>query len=168
MSVAAVCDWGAGPFVDIYWDQWECRCESGQWNCGITGASGSSCFAAGRECVNETRGTPYAPGMVVTGSAGLTVALTSTPAPPSVGDNTWTFTVKDSGSAPVPGATITASQVMVDHQHNGAKVIVVTDLGGGTYRAAPVNFNMSGYWETTLHIVKAPIDDEVVIKLCVQ
>jgi selenophosphate synthetase-related protein len=106
--------------------------------------------------------------MVVTGSAGVTVALTSTPAPPSLGDNTWTFTVQDSGAVAITGATITARQFMVDHAHGGAKVIVVTDLGGGIYRAAPVNFNMSGYWETTLHIVKAPIDDEVVIKLCVQ
>jgi hypothetical protein len=65
---------------------------------------------------------------------------------------------------------------MVDHAHGGAKAIVVTELGGGEYRAAPVNFNMSGYWETTL-VVKTGgldcpscgnIDDRVVIKLCVQ
>jgi hypothetical protein len=96
------------------------------------------------------------------------VALTSEPAPPLVGDNIWTFAVKDSGGAPVPGATITASQNNVDHGHGGSKVIVVTDLGGGTYRAAPVNFNMPGYWETTFHVEKAPIDDRVVINLCVQ
>jgi hypothetical protein len=168
LGVAAICDWGAGPFVDAYDDQWGCRCEGGQWECGVIAPSGASCFMPGRECVNETRSTPYSPGMVFAGASGVTVSLTSTPAPPSQGDNTWTFTVKDSGGVVVPGATITASQEMVDHGHGGVRAVVVTDLRGGSYQAAPVNFNMPGYWETTLHVQKAPIDDRVVIKLCVQ
>jgi hypothetical protein len=119
-------------------------------------------------CFDDTRARPYSPGMVFPGSNGVTVALTSTPAPPSLGDNTWTFSLTDGVGAPVFGATITAEQEMIEHRHGGSKAIGVTDIGGGSYRAAPVNFNMSGYWETTLHVVKAPIDDGVVIKLCVQ
>lgn len=168
MSVAAICDCGVGPFVDVYWDVWGCKCQSGQWDCRVVGASGASCTSCNDACVNETRSTPYSPGMVVTGQSGVTVALTSNPAPPALGDNTWTFMLKDPAGALLPGATITVTQNMVDHGHAGAKAVVVTDLGGGQYRAAPVNFNMSGYWETTLLVKKAPIDDEVVIKLCVQ
>lgn len=168
VGVAAVCDCGAGPFVDVYDDEWGCKCVDGQWDCRLVGASGASCTICGDACLNETRSTPYTPGMVVAGQAGVTVALTSNPAPPALGDNAWTFMVNDPGGAPVSGATITVTQVMVDHGHGGAKTVVVTDLGGGRYRAAPVNFNMVGYWETTLLVKKAPLDDEVVIKLCVQ
>jgi hypothetical protein len=126
----------------------------------------ASLEAGAGACRDETRGTPYTPGVVFTGAAGITVTLTSDPAPPSVGDNTWTFELRDAGDVPLDGATITAQQNNVDHGHGGSKAIRFTDLGGGSYQAAPVNFNMPGY--STLHIQKAPIDDKVVIALCVQ
>lgn len=73
----------------------------------------------------------------------------------------------DSSGDSIAGASITLTQYMPDHGHGGVKTIAVTELGGGRYDASPVNFFMSGYWETTVEVKKAATDDKVVIKLCI-
>jgi hypothetical protein len=143
---------------------------------GATGGNAESGATAGSQvCINETRSTPYTSGMVVTGSTGVTVALVNTPASqsgipatPSLGDNDWRLTVKDAAGTPVTGATLTVTEFMPDHGHRGAKAVIVTELGGGEYDANPVNFNMSGYWEVTVEVQKAPLDEKVTFKLCIE
>lgn len=128
---------------------------------------GNGDAAAASICANDHRALAYTPGMSDTGPAGVTVALSSSvPAPPAVGDNDWTLLVTDSSGA-VTGASITVAQLMPDHGHGGVKAVAVTEVGGGVYDASPVNFNMSGYWETTVEVKKSAVDDRVVIKLCI-
>jgi hypothetical protein len=106
--------------------------------------------------------------MTFQGTSGVSVALVdSQPSPPAQGDNTWTLDVKDAVGDEVVDATITSKQEMVDHRHEGVKRITVTALGGGSYTAEPVNFNMAGYWTTTFHVKTATIEDDVVVKLCI-
>lgn len=119
-------------------------------------------------CANETRADPYSAGETFEGTQGVTISLVdSDPAPPALGDNTWTLDVKDSTGAEIADATITAKQEMVDHGHGGSKTIHVTSLGGASYKAAPVNFNMQGYWENEFTVKTATIESKVVVKVCI-
>jgi hypothetical protein len=119
-------------------------------------------------CAAETRADPYSAGVTFEGTSGVKVSLMdSNPAPPSLGDNTWTFDVEDSAGTAISDATITAKQEMVDHGHGGSKTIRITSLGGGSYQAAPVNFNMSGYWETEFTVTAPNLDSKVVVKICI-
>jgi len=128
---------------------------------------GNGDAASASVCANDARATAYTPGMSGTGPAGVTVALSSSvPAPPIRGDNDWTLLVTDA-SGKVTGASLAVTQLMPDHGHPGAKTIVVTETGGGLYDASPVNFNMSGYWETTVEVTKGAVVDRVVFKLCI-
>jgi hypothetical protein len=141
---------------------------------GVVTACGSSADPsnsqqqpASNKCANETRAEPFSAGVTFEGTHGVSVSLVdSNPAPPAEGDNTWTLEVKESGTD-VADATITAEQKMVDHGHPGAKRINITSQGGGSYEAAPVNFNMPGYWTTTFHVKTATVEDDVVVKLCI-
>jgi hypothetical protein len=128
----------------------------------------SSQHPSSSSCDEETRAPPYSAGMTFEGSEGVTIALTdSAPAPPILGNNTWTLDVTDASGAPLADATITATQFMVDHGHPGSRTIYVTSLGEGSYKAAPVNFNMSGYWETTFTVKTAALEDTIVVKTCI-
>lgn len=119
-------------------------------------------------CTNDTRAKPYSAGEKFEGSNGVVITLDdSDPAPPARGDNTWTLEISDSTGTAISDATVTVSQKMVDHGHGGAKIINVTSLGDGSYKAAPVNFNMSGYWENYFDVKTATVDDQVDVKICV-
>jgi len=120
------------------------------------------------DCATDTRAEPYSAGATFEGTNGVKISLMdSAPAPPALGNNTWTLDVKDSAGAAIADATIAAEQFMVDHGHPGAKAIGITSLGGGSYEAKPVNFNMSGYWETTFTVTSAGVESKVVVKLCI-
>jgi hypothetical protein len=119
-------------------------------------------------CSKETRAQPFSAGETFTGAQQVTVALMdAAPAPPAQGDNTWTLDVKGPDGNPITDATITAKQLMVDHNHGGNKTIVVTSLGGGSYQAMPVNFSMPGYWENIFEVKTDTLDDKVDVKVCV-
>lgn len=119
-------------------------------------------------CASETRAEPYKAGMTFQGSAGVVIALMdANPAPPHKGDNVWTLDIKGPDGNPIPDATITVTQLMVDHGHPGAKNPDITSLGGGSYKADPVNFNMSGFWETTFEVKTDTLDDKVDVKMCI-
>lgn len=129
---------------------------------------GTSQHPASDECASDTRAEPFSAGMTFEGTNGMTIGLMdSDPAPPALGDNTWTLDLKDSSGAEVADATMTVKQTMVDHGHGGSKTIKVTSLGGGSYKAAPVNFNMSGYWETEFTVTTASGDSTIVVKTCI-
>jgi hypothetical protein len=137
-------------------------CSSGDSN------PGPSSHPPDDECASDTRAEPFSAGMTFEGTNGMTIGLTdSDPAPPRLGDNTWTIDLKDSSGAEVADATMTVIQTMVDHGHQGSKTIKVTSLGGGSYKAAPVNFNMSGYWETAFTMKTASGESTVVVKTCI-
>jgi hypothetical protein len=141
---------------------------AGCFACGSSDAPANGSAPPADVCANETRAKPYSAGMTFEGTHGVVIALMdSVPAPPVKGDNTWTLDIKDSSGAEITDATITTKQTMVDHGHPGAKIINVTSEGGGTYEARPVNFNMTGYWETMFTITTPTVEDTVDVKMCI-
>lgn len=118
-------------------------------------------------CTNETRSPPFKAELPFSDSSGVTVKLlSSTPAPPKVGDNTWVIEVDDPTGAPIKGAELGFSQFMPDHGHPGVKQPVITEEEGGRYSLSPVNFNMQGYWENYVTIASATVDVKVTVKVC--
>jgi hypothetical protein len=133
-------------------------------------------------CADETRATPYQPGMQETSQGGgLVVKIlksTFTDAagnvltePPAKGLNVWTIEADSAATgAPVDGLTISISPYMPDHKH-GTTAAGVTPAGAGTYTIAPLNLYMSGYWEITVDLKDPAADggapDSAMFPICV-
>ena len=120
-------------------------------------------------CAQESRADVYVSGMQAAGSNGYKVKLmTSTPAPPSKGNNTWALQLLDSGDTPIDGATLDVTPFMPDHGHGTPIGTAVTPGGSnGEYSAEPVNLWMPGYWEVTVDIDDGGTTDSVVFKTCI-
>jgi hypothetical protein len=56
---------------------------------------------------------------------------------------------------------------MPDHGHPTNRESIITEMGGGSYDANPVNFMMAGYWEVTVDVETADVTDSVIFKLCI-
>jgi hypothetical protein len=107
---------------------------------------------AGYDCTTDTRGETFSAGMSKVGTQGLMTfkLMSSTPAPPSRGDNTWEMEIVDQTNAPVAGATVTVVPFMPDHNHGTSIKAIVTETSPGHYMVAPVNLWMVGFWQTTV------------------
>src|SRR5689334_22277244 len=70
------------------------------------------------DCALEDRADVFVVGLAKTGEAGLTFKLmSSTPAPPSRGNNAWEIEIVDGAGAPMVGAAVSVKPFMPDHQH---------------------------------------------------
>ncbi len=120
-------------------------------------------------CEEEQRDVPYEPGMSVAGDSSLfTVALDSAdPAPPDLDENDWTLSVLDAAGSPVEGCVLAATPWMPDHGH-GSNNPESTELGGGSYSIAGIDFIMAGYWEVGLEVDCAGETDTVEFRFCIE
>jgi hypothetical protein len=119
------------------------------------------------DCAMEDRADTFVVGLARTG--GLTFRLmSSTPAPPSRGNNTWDIEIIDGAGAPVTGAAVSVKPFMPDHQHGTGVRAKLTESGAGRYQATPVNLWMPGLWEITVQARPTTGQpDEVVYRFCV-
>jgi hypothetical protein len=122
-------------------------------------------------CDDEPRAEAYVAGLEKVGTA-VKVQLTSVPAPPAKGDNTWTILVTDLQDQPLDGLTIDATPFMPDHGHGTPLQETVTPgTAAGEYVLAPVNLWMPGFWEVTLDLTgtgpNGAIDDQVTYLVCI-
>jgi hypothetical protein len=78
----------------------------------------------------------------------LAVSLHFSSAPLHRLDNVLEVSVAGRDGGAVPGAQVVVSLWMPAHGH-GAPAPVLTELGGGAYRAGTVNFTMAGDWQVT-------------------
>jgi hypothetical protein len=106
-------------------------------------------------CAAETRADEFVIGLAKPGELGVYdfKLLSSDPAPPSRGDNTWTVELNTMAApaAPVSGATLRATPFMPDHAHGSGKTVIVTPMtAAGQYQLEPVNLWMPGLWEVTI------------------
>jgi nitrogen fixation protein FixH len=102
-------------------------------------------------------------GQQPTGETKLTLEVTVSPDPPTVGQNTMTITVTDQDGKAVTGATITVDPQMPMHGHGSSEAAVVEDQGAGTYRAHPVTFQMPGSWEVTVKATSGEVTSSKVL-----
>src|SRR5579862_4509293 len=126
---------------------------------------------AGYDCATDTRGETFSAGMSKAGTQGLMTfkMMSSTPAPPARGDNTWELDIVDSTGAPVAGATVTVVPFMPDHNHGTSIKAQVTETSPGHYEATPVNLWMVGFWQITVEAKPAGsgAPDAVPFNFCI-
>ncbi len=98
-------------------------------------------------------------------SSPFDVQAQSDPSPATAGASiTWALDVTrtDDGAA-VEGAELTVTPWMPAMGHGLSDVVLVTEVGGGSYEAA-CTFSMSGSWELQVHVAADGDEgDDVVI-----
>lgn len=142
-------------------------CASG---CGSQGSPPTVVDADFYSCADETRATPYQPGMsVMSRDARFVVKVLDstwtdasgkvTSEPPAKGTNVWTLEVDDAAtSQPMDGVLINVTPRMPDHRH-GTTTVTVTPMGAGHYTVNPLYLYMAGYWEITLDLNATSAND---------
>jgi hypothetical protein len=121
-------------------------------------------------CAEETRDDEFAFGLTKPGESSRIEfkLLSSEPAPPHRGDNTWIVQLDTmtQPTSPVTGAVMSATPFMPDHAHGSGKSVVITPMTEpGQYKLEPVNMWMPGLWEVTMQVTGAN-SDRVVFRFC--
>jgi hypothetical protein len=145
----------------------------------VLGLAGLATACAGEDhvddevvnCDLETRDDDFVIGLEKIGNAqALSFKLmSSTPAPPIRGDNTWVIQINAmAGGTAVDGASLLVTPFMPDHGHPAGKTVEIEAMPeAGQYQLSPLNFWMPGLWETTVEVTSSGGDDVVVFKFCV-
>jgi len=120
-------------------------------------------------CQDDPNADTYVANLSKPGDAGAFtfVLVSSEPAPPGKGDNTWIVRVTDPGGAPVPGATLGVSPFMPEHGH-GSNVEPVVAPNGGDFTITTLRLFMTGLWEVTLDAEAEDTSDSAVFRFCIQ
>ncbi len=106
----------------------------------------------------------YADGLMKMGHMGNfhVMLMGADPAPPDVGDNTWTLRVMDTEQNPIDGAKVTVTPYMPLHGHGTSPADYTATFGeDGTYQVGPFDLFMPGVWETTVK-VEGEVKDSVM------
>ncbi len=124
-------------------------------------------------CGDLSRAMTYVAGLRATGTDGLLGArlLQASPAPPDVGDNTWSVQIVDmqDGNTPLAGCTGSVDPLMPDHGHGSASSPTWTeDVEPGSYTVGGMDLFMPGYWEITLALDCAGVADTIVYGFCAE
>jgi len=118
-------------------------------------------------CKTDQTAQPFSFDMSQTSAKGTKVMIESDPPVPTKDDlSTWTLKISDASGAPVVGKTVLVTCAM-SHAggfSHGCPPVSVREVGGGTYVAEPVDFNMIGHWS-----VDVQVGGEVVtFQLCIE
>jgi YtkA-like len=106
-------------------------------------------------------------GMQATTPSGVTVRIAAaSPAPPDVGDNTWTLELEDASGAPLTGASPVVTPWMPLHGHGLApsEYFCVEDEAGA-YVVDTFDLVMPGLWQFTVEVADG---DAVQFDLCAE
>jgi len=113
---------------------------------------------------------PFTAGMSQTTTSGATVTLVrASPAPPDVGDNSWTIEVGDAMGAR-EGLNVDVRPWMPLHGHGlSPSNYAGSDRGDGMYEFGTFDLIMPGTWEFTIDIdVDSESSDIAVFALCAE
>lgn len=134
--------------------------------CGEDGSEMPSDGGSGLTCAETEE---YVAGIEKVTSGGLSISIEdASPAPPTMGDNTWVVEIEDAAGALLDGATLLGKTWMPKHQH-GTPAPAVTPLGNGRYELSPIIFSMDGAWEITVEVTPSGSTTEsVVFKFCIE
>lgn len=112
-------------------------------------------------------GAEYLPGMVATGAAGATIALSSAaPAPPARFVNTWTIVATDPNGAPVPASAVEVATFMPAHGHGG-RPVTVTEGPPPTLVITPIDLWMPGQWDIRFSVSYSGGIDRAQFTFCI-
>jgi len=79
-----------------------------------------------------------------------------------MGVNSFEIIIHDREGKDIPGAAITVTPWMPEHNHGVSEQPVVTERGGGAYSVDNVLFIMTGWWEVTFQVRRGESEDTVV------
>jgi hypothetical protein len=102
-------------------------------------------------CSEESRAGPISVGTTAGAPEDgfVTTLQTAEPAPPEVGENTWSFRLTDGDGQVLDGCDVGFFPTMPDHGHGTPTDPVLTDLGDGTHQAV-FELSMGGYWRVDI------------------
>jgi hypothetical protein len=137
---------------------------------GLGACSGEGSHGESYNCAAETRDDEFVVGLSKPGDGSRLEfkLMSSDPAPPSRGDNTWVLQLNTMAApvTPVTGAAMTVTPFMPDHEHGSGKDVIVTPMTEpGQYELEPVNLWMPGLWEITIQVSGAN-SDRAVFRFC--
>jgi YtkA-like len=136
--------------------------------CG--GGGGSQSNPDGGEvvnCTNDSRVATYAPNLTVTSAGGglKFVLVSSDPAPPTKGVDTWAIRVTDASGTPQSGLSLSVLPSMPDHGHVSPVTPKVDSKGNGNYMVSNIYFFMPGVWKITF--TSASPNDTAAFLFCI-
>lgn len=85
------------------------------------------------------------------------------PNPPKTGENALAISLVDAEGAAVTGAVLEVEPWMPAHGHGTSHEPVVSELGGGEYRADELDYMMPGYWELRIGVIAGESRDGFVV-----
>jgi hypothetical protein len=121
-------------------------------------------------CQNDSRVTAYSPNMSVTSSSGAMkfILLSSNPAPPARGTDTWSMRVTDMAGQGLANLNLSVVPFMPDHGHGTSVTPQVTSAGAGNYTVDPLYLFMAGVWRITFTSTPlAGTTDTAVLFFCI-
>jgi len=120
-------------------------------------------------CQNDPRVATYAPGLTVTSTSGAHkfVLLSSDPAPPARGTDTWKIRITDGQGNALSGLAASVVPFMPDHGHGSSVNATVTANSDGTYTVAPLYFFMPGVWRVEFSVPPNQLSDVGDFFFCV-
>ena len=120
-------------------------------------------------CQNDPRVMNYTPGLSVTSTSGTRkyVLLSSDPAPPARGTDTWGLKITDAAGANQPGLSVGVLPFMPDHGHGSSVNAAVTAKADGTYTVTPLYFFMPGVWRISFSVPPNQMSDVGNFYFCV-
>ena len=106
-------------------------------------------------CATDPRAMTYSPGMSVvsTGKQLKFTLLSSDPAPPARGTDTWKLSVANAAGQGLPNLTlqfVPPDPFMPDHGHGSSVTPTIAANADGTYTISNLYLFMPGVWRLTL------------------
>jgi hypothetical protein len=128
---------------------WACTSSSG--NTGATSSGETADSGPIVSCDNDPRVDTYVANLVKKSASGkMQVTLVaSDPAPPIVGNNSWTLKVTDDAGAAMT-ADVTVATWMPDHGHTASVKPAPAAQPDGSWKVGNLDFFMGGVWRITI------------------
>lgn len=120
-------------------------------------------------CQNDPRVMNYVSGLTVTSTSGAHkyVLLSSDPAPPARGNDTWKIKITDAQGNALSGLSASVLPFMPDHGHGTSVNASITANSDGTYTVTPLYFFMPGVWRISFSVPPTQQSDVGNFYFCV-
>ena len=141
--------------------------------CGEDGASGDGDAGADSQMLmgcDPSEGDVFALGLERSGENVTVRFVSADPAPPDVGDNTWTVMITDLGGSPLEAGSVELVPFMPQHGHGTQPSSFAAEPGlePGEFMSTAIDLFMPGLWEVTFEVTHGETTDEVSFAFCLE